>query len=373
MDARALDFEPPGSGVKGPKQEVTVWDIAEAAGVSVSTVSRALSGSARVTEAKRAAVLAASEQLHFRPNVVAQGLARGRSRALGVLAKEIGSPFFAPILAGITEVLRDSPYQPIFVEAGPQEIGQALDIFEERRLDGLILVGGWDGDEQLSKVAERMPLVAIGRSLSGHEDRCLHVGNFDGAYAATRHLLELGHKRIAHITGIPSHPDAIDRRNGHQRALEDAKVPCDPRLVVEGDFLETSGFEAVQGLLARRVRFSAIFAANDQMAYGALLALFRRGLRVPRDISLVGFDDQRGARYTTPPLTTVRQPAVEMGKAAAAALLRVLGGGPLELPSFSAELVVRESTARYRPPSRPARPGPRLAGARKRARSSSGG
>lgn len=338
--------------MSGEKQPVTIWDVAEAAGVSVSTVSRVLSGSVNVTAEKRAAVVAAVEQFHFRPNVAAQGLARGRSRALGVLAQLIASPFYAPILAGIVDGVRDSGYQAIFASGSvPEEADQAVEMFLERRVDALIVVGGRAADEQLLAIAEKLPLVMIGRSLAGREDRCIHVRNLEGARDAMRHLLRLGHTRIAHITGIPSHPDAVERREGYAQALQEAGLSVDPRLVVTGDFEEKSGFDGVQALLARGARFSAIFVANDQMAYGALLALYRRGLRVPEDVSIVGFDDQRGAAYTTPPLTTVRQPAFEMGRAAASALLRSLRGQPLELPEFSTELVIRDSTKRRRRPA----------------------
>jgi LacI family transcriptional regulator len=332
------------------KQAVTIWDIAEAAGVSPATVSRVLSGRAYVTEEKRSAVLAAVERYHFRPNVVAQGLARGRSRAIGVLAQMIHNPFYAPILAGITDGLRDSEYRPIFAAGNaPEEATHALDTLIEARVEAVIVVGGRVHEDLLLDLSRQMPLVAIGRKLPGHEQQCLHVQNFEGAYAVTRHLIELGHTRIAHISGISWHPDTIERRRGYALALQEAGLGVDMRLYVEGDFEEPTGYAGVERLLARRVRFSAVFAANDQMAYGALLALYRRGLRVPDEVSVVGFDDQRGAAFTTPPLTTVRQPAVEMGRAAAQALLRVLHNqGPLELPMFAAELVVRESTAAHR-------------------------
>jgi LacI family transcriptional regulator len=331
------------------KQPVTIWDIAAAAGVSVSTVSRVLSGNPHVTEAKRAAVLAAVERFHYRPNVVAQGLARGRSRVLGILAEEIASPFYAPVLSGVAEALRDTEYQPIFAEARLAGEAEArIDMFLERRVDAAIIVGGRAPDELLASVAAQVPLVAVGRSISGLEDHCLQVKNLEGGYEATRHLLGLGHRRIAHITGIISHPDSIDRRAGYQRALEERGIAWDPALVVEGNFAETSGHECLRTLIQRGAGFSAVFVGNDQMAYGAMLALFEVGLSVPEDVSLVGFDDQRGASYTTPPLTTVRQPVVAMGRAAAEAVLLNLAGGPLELPTFNTELIVRQSTRQVR-------------------------
>jgi LacI family transcriptional regulator len=191
--------------------------------------------------------------------------------------------------------------------------------------------------------------VAVGREVRGLEDRCVRVENLEGAYQATRHLLGLGHTRIAHVTGFPNHPDAIARRRGYERALAEEGVALDPALLVEGDFEEKSGLEAVERLVASGVRFTALFAGNDQMAAGAYLGLFRHRLRVPQDVSVVGFDDQPSAAYACPPLTTIRQPAVEMGMEAALALVTELRGGGFVQPTFDTELVLRSSTAGPRP------------------------
>jgi LacI family transcriptional regulator len=140
--------------------------------------------------------------------------------------------------------------------------------------------------------------------------------------------------------------DAADRRRGYVQALADAGIPLNPDLIIEGDFRQPAGVLAIESLLARGVQFTAVFGANDQMIYGARLALFRRGIRVPDDVSLVGFDDQDMSAYMTPPLTTMRQPGVEMGEAAALALLQLLKNDPVELPAFQAKLIIRESVLR---------------------------
>jgi LacI family transcriptional regulator len=175
-------------------------------------------------------------------------------------------------------------------------------------------------------------------------ERSIHADNETGAYAAVKYLIDLGHRRIAHVTGPSAHLHVIARRQGYTRALSDAGIALDPALVVEARWDEESGKQAVEAL-SQRAEFSAIFAGNDQIAYGAQLALFERGLRVPEDVSLVGFDDQPHSAYTTPPLTTVRQPVEEMGSAAARALVAVLAGEPWSVPKFSTELVVRASAA----------------------------
>jgi LacI family transcriptional regulator len=155
----------------------------------------------------------------------------------------------------------------------------------------------------------------------------------------------LGHQRIAHIAGPAAHQDALERRDGYRRALSAAGLPVDEQLIVEGDYTEQSGLLAVQMLLSRGAMFTAIFVANDQMAYGTRLGLYRHGIRVPEDISLVGFDDLLSSAYTTPPLTTVRQPTLEMGRTAAKAVLQLLEDQPIELSALATALVIRESAA----------------------------
>jgi LacI family transcriptional regulator len=336
----------PGGAPEGEPPGITIRHVAESAGVSPSTVSRVLNKTAQVAPEKQAAVHRAVQLLGYRPSVVAQELARGRSRAFGVLPQGISSPFYGRLMKGVEQGLRGSGYYPIFASGEqPAEESQAIELFLSHRVDALILMGGQLPDEDVVRLSERMPMIAIGRSLRGLEHRCVRVENRAGGYKATRHLLDLGHTRIAHLTGLPWHADAIARRHGYAAALADAGIPYDPSLVVEGDFEEQSGYTGVEALLAAGVRCTAIFTGNDQMACGAGLALLRQGLRVPQDVSIVGFDDQPHAAYSWPALTTVRQPTVEMGMASARALLEELRGHGFSLPTFNTDLVVRDSTA----------------------------
>jgi LacI family transcriptional regulator len=328
----------------------TISDIAAEANVSPATVSRVLNETTPVAPEKRAAVLAAVERLNFRPNLHARSLASGRTMAIGIVTQSVASQFYGELTYGIERGLADSDYHPIITSGNWQldDEHTALAMFSERQVDGLIVLGGSGNDEELHMLNQRTPVIAVGRRIVGLEDRRLDVGNQQGAYRAVRHLIELGHRSIAHITGVTSHPDAQERRLGYEQALQEAGIQLDERLIAEGSFIEQSGLLALEALVSRGVSFSAIFAANDQMAYGARLGLYRRGLRVPDDISLVGFDDLPTSAYTTPPLTTVNQHMREQGQAAARAMLQVLQGGAIDLPLIPAELVVRESTARLR-------------------------
>src|SRR5215213_5797310 len=218
----------------------------------------------------------------------------------------------------------------------------------ERQVDGMIVLASSIPDDELRAIAAKIPLVVIARRVQGLENQCLYVDNHGGAYRATKYLIGLGHTRIAHIAGTPGHPDAADRQAGYCLALADAGLAADEHLIVAGRLDEESGLVGVEELLARGERFTAIFAANDQSAYGAMLGLFNHGYRIPNDMSLVGFDDQFLSAYTLPPLTTVRQQTIEMGRAAVEGLLRLLNNQEPLLPYFPMDLIIRKSAAHVR-------------------------
>lgn len=331
-------------------KQPTVSDIARVAKVSPSTVSRVLTGSSPVHPAKSAAVLAAIERLNFRPNLTARALARGKSMVIGILTQSMASQFYGELAQGIEEGLADSGYQCVFASGHwEHSIEQnALNLLLARQVDGLIVLGGEYPDAELGAINAKIPVIAVGRLIEGLEQHCMRVTNVEGARHAVQHLLDLGHRRIAHVTGIATHLDARERRQGYCQALEAAGLSVDERLIVEGYFTEQSGLLALETLLARGVNFSALLASNDQMAYGVRLGLFRRGLRVPEDISLIGFDDLLGSAYTTPPLTSVRQQMHSQGHAAASGMLSLLDNQAPDLPTISTELIIRESTARVR-------------------------
>ena len=329
--------------------KVTINDIAERAKVSKSTVSRVLSGSTVVAQPKKTAVLKAIEDLDYRPNIFAQSLASGRSHTIGVLTQNFDSPFYNAILTGILQGLDGTNYSPIFADGRwhPATEQSALEMLLGRRVDGLIVIGGLGPDKELLRIDDQIPLIIVARYISELGDRCLQLDNYEAAYKITTHLIEQGHREIAHITGVLSQPDALRRREAYMQALSDAGIKPDPDLIVEGNFRRQSGTLAIEMLISRGRMFSAVFAANDQMAFGARLALFRRGLRVPEDVSIVGMDDESASAYMTPPLTTMRQPALEMGVAAAQAILCLINDEPVPKLQFRMELIARETVARH--------------------------
>lgn len=331
---------------------VTLEMVAAEAGVSAASVSRILNGTASVSEDKRAAIDAAIAKLGYVPNPVARGLAGGRTLSIGVLTQAIDSPFYGGALRGIEDRLSLAGYSPLFVSGqwNAAHEARAIELLKARRVDGLIVFSGRLSDSALLATAKELPVVVTGRQLTAPNLHALSFDDFEGARLATHHLMSLGHRRIAMIAGDPRHPDGKERLRGYRAALEAAGIGYDPELVVQGDFTEASGLSAVERLIDSRAPFTAIFAANDQMAFGAGLALYRRRLRVPQDVSLVGYDDLASAVYALPPLTTVHHPVVELGQMAAQAMLQLLAGEKPTLALPVPRLIVRESSRQLMPP-----------------------
>ena len=342
--AAALPPAPVAPGVK------TLEMVAREAGVSPSTVSRILNGTAVVSQAKKQAVDDAIARLGFVPNPMARGLAGGRTFSVGVVTQAIDSPFYGAALRGIEDELDPVGYSPLFVSGHWNAATEArcIDVLRSRRVDGIIVLTGRLTDAALQECASQLPVVVTGRTVTGPGLFSLNFDNFEGGRLATRHLIDLGHRRIAFIAGDADHPDANERLRGYRAALDGAGIAFEPGLVVPGEYHEVSGMMAVNRLLDGQQHFTAIFAANDQMAFGAALGLQRHSLRVPDDISLVGFDDLPTSVYAIPPLSTVHQPAYELGRLAAAAMLQLLAGQQPTVAMPAPNLVLRESSRRLR-------------------------
>ncbi|RDU94882.1 LacI family DNA-binding transcriptional regulator [Trinickia dinghuensis] len=334
---------------------VTLDEIAKAAGVSSSTVSRILNGTAKVSRAKQQAVEAVIEKFNYRPNVLARSLASGKTETVGVLTQTVASPFYAEWLRGIEDSLHEPGLTPFFMSCrwNVAEEKSRIEQFIARRVDGIIVLHGQLDEASLASFARQTPIVVLGRSLNNVPGLAgLPIDNVQGARDMTRYLIAQGHRKIAFIAGPTTHIDAVQRLLGYRLALEEAGIRFSSQRIEQGDFLEAGGVDAMARLLARKAAFTAIFCANDQTAYGARLTLYRHGLRVPEDVSLVGFDDVPTSQYSTPPLTTIRQPIYELGRQAAAAIVRLIRKEPVTLTPVSLDLIERETVSAPRLPSR---------------------
>lgn len=329
-----------------PTAPATLTDVARRAGVSPATVSRILNGTAKVADDKREAVLAAISELNFAPNQMAQSLKHGRSMTIGIVVQDIASPFFDEILHGVDDGLKGTGYASVIVSGhwDAEEEAERIRLLLARKVDGIVLLSGRMTDATVLNFAAQRPIVSLGRVLGTERAIGFRMDNEYGAWLAVRHLVDLGHRRIAHLCGPADNRDAVERLAGYKRALKEAGIAYDPKLVVEATLHEAGGMQAMQRLVDSGQQFSAIFAVNDQTAYGARLFMYRKGIGVPDDVSLVGFDDLPGSSYTTPPLTTIRQPLYVIGQTAVQSLLRIINGEAALASIPPVELVVRETT-----------------------------
>jgi len=323
-------------------------EVARAAGVSVSTVSRVINGGAGVSPDKVQGVQRAIGELGYRPNWSARELSLGSAvSTVGVLVPQLADEFTGSVVTGIERELKRAGFHMVcsLSHGEPQDEAAALQVFRDRRVSGLILVTpSLSDNELLAEYQAGTPLVLVNHRLPEFADACIHIDNERAGYIAARHLLELGHRDIVHISGPLSRQDARARQEGFLRALEEAGLGRDAGRVVEAAFTAEDGEAAMRRLLLRG-RPTALFAGNDVIAAGAMVALREAGLGVPQDVSIVGFDDRTLARLIAPPLTTIRYPMEDAGRRAARHLVqRVRGEAADPLPLLPPALVVRAST-----------------------------
>jgi LacI family transcriptional regulator len=325
--------------VGGRVTKVTIQEVAEEAGVSKGTVSRVLNARDGVNEATRQTVLHVVKRMGYVPDPGARKLARRGRHLIGILPSiddTLVSPYYRILLDAFQEHMLSEGYT-----------ARILDPIETRPpsdADGFVLLGMHVSDSRAGQLTRRnVPFVAIGRS--SHQISWVDIDNAGGMREAVQHLIALGHRRIAHLTQASSGQAAQHRLEGYLEALRTAQLPEDRKLVWDGGFTEMGGYRAVRRAIEAGLEFTAIAAASDEMAFGAIAALEDAGLRVPWDVSVTGFDDLPAAVRTSPSLTTIRQPIREIGAVAAQLLLERMAGKPERHNLIQTRLVVRASSS----------------------------
>jgi LacI family transcriptional regulator len=337
--------------VSGNRARATIRDIASAAGVSIATVSRVLNDRPDVAPETREAVLAVVKEHSFATNRSARALSGGRTGLVGMTTPMVHGAYFAIVLSGASEALYEQDMRAIVCPTMHEHEREVtlLDRLVHGTTDGAIIQLPEESSDELKALLDQgYPVVVVDPRLPLDEDiPCVSAAHAAGARAATNHLLALGHRRIGVLTGPKGWLATEERRNGYHAALAATGVLPDPRLEVESNWQIEPGAVAARTLLDLDPRPTAIFAFNDNMAIGAIQAARARGLRVPEDVSIVGFDDLEEAALVTPALTTVRQPLAEMGRMAVSLLLRLLDKQRVEAlrVELATKLVIRESTA----------------------------
>ncbi|WP_010204704.1 LacI family DNA-binding transcriptional regulator [Salinibacterium sp. PAMC 21357] len=327
----------------------TLEMVAAQAGVSRATVSRVVNGSPKVKADVAAAVQAAIDELNYVPNRAARSLVSRKTQAIALVvpesaAKVFDDPFFAAVVQGVALYLADTDYTLTMIIESEKASYKTRRYLLGGNVDGALVVSHHTGDHSYSELSRTLPVVFGGRPLNQVDGNnyFVDVDNFTGACSAVEHLLASGRRNLATIAGPQDMPPGVDRLDAFHTTLTKHGLTSD--LVEVGDFSPPSGAEAMRRLLARGEPIDGVFAANDQMAIGAYSAIREAGLSVPEDIAVVGFDDDNYGSTATPPLTTVRQPSLEMGRRMAEMIVGLIENRPVDtVTTLSTELVIRDS------------------------------
>lgn len=326
---------------------MTIRDVARASAVSVATVSRVLNGSGPVRDETRRRIRGVVERLRYSPHGAARSLITRKTSTLGVVLPDLYGEFFSELIRGIDSCARESGYHVLVSGSHSDRSGiEAVLRATRGRVDGLIVMSP-DLDARTLKTNphDGLPIVLLNGNGRGFDS--IHVDNYGGALSMVQHLIDLGHRRIAHLAGPDGNRDAAERLRGYRDAMRRVSRRFAKDLVVEGDFREAAGYSAGSRLLAWKNPPTAVFAGNDSMAIGLLAAFQEAGVRVPRDVAVAGFDDIPIARFTTPALSTVRVPIAELGAKATRRLLQHLSGSnghAIRHEVLATTLVVRDSS-----------------------------
>nr|WP_221261127.1 LacI family DNA-binding transcriptional regulator [Anoxybacillus tengchongensis] len=331
----------------------TIKDIAKAAGVSVTTVSRALNGYSDVSEKTRKKIMDIAKQLNYSPNTLARSLVMNKSKTIGLLVSgmtrsALKDNFTFEVMTGVNDYIAKTDYDVILFNTNSTKQREKTysQLCRERRVDGVILQGIKTDDPYLTEVVESdIPCVLIDIPIQSDRVGYVTTDNVYGAKKAVQHLLELGHRNIAMMNGHDYAFVSKQRLQGFCEAMQEANVPIRKEWIVNGDFSEEMAEARAYELFTKHENITAMFCASDLMALGVMKALKQLGLRVPEDVSVVGYDDILLASYVSPALTTIAQNKFQMGYEAASMLIDMLEGNEAKVVTLRTQLVVRESTA----------------------------
>lgn len=331
-----------------PRSRVTIRDVAAHAGVSHQTVSRVINNNERVSPETRSLVEASIKELGYRPNAVARSMARGRTCTLACISPNLTDFTFASIIEGAEAEVRKHEYFLVSSSAPTEEEFSCLieELFASRRAEGLFVINPY-ADQRYNFLPPEAPTVFVGaRPRARGRVSSVALDDIGVAHQASQHLIELGHRRVAMITGPMKEDCSQDRCSGYEQALKDNSINTDPDFVITGDWSATSGYQAFKELFRLPSPPTAIFAQNDRMAIGVLRAAREMGIAVPDELSVIGVDDMPLSSYFDPPLTTMRQDPISIGREAARLLIDTVEKR-LSTPKhvlLQAQLVQRQST-----------------------------
>jgi DNA-binding LacI/PurR family transcriptional regulator len=339
-------------GRKRIARQPSIKDIAKLAKVSHPTVSRALQNSPLVNPRTAEKIRKIANDAGYRASAVARGLVTRRTQTIGLAVTTVADPFTSEVVSGIEQTANDHGYSVFLADsnADPGREQRVVQAFAERRVDGIIVTSSRVGALYLPLLSEMMvPIILVNNQHPGAFVHSVMVCNLEGSRAAASHLVKLGHRRIAYVGDQFGYQSDAERLAGYREALDAAKIRFVPQLVVHGDGKPEAGVRAMDTLLALAKPPTAVCCYNDMTALGVMRSIRKHGMRVPRDISVTGFDDLFLAAYTDPPLTTVRQPMRRMGQLAMENLIRLMSGETSNVRiKVAAELIVRESTAKVK-------------------------
>ena len=344
VDCRQTDEAMPSRDAKS----VGIRDVARAAGVSTTTVSRVLAGSEKVTEKTRNQVLVVIQNLGYFPSGIARSLKSKSTALIGVLVSDIINPFSTAVVRGIEDAVQENEISLILcnTDENEEKMNRYLHLLLTKRVDGLILAPTGNATPIVATARSKgIPIILIDRLAKGITLPFVGVDNVLAAERAVTHLLDDGHRRIGVVTGLSNISTTVERVEGYRRALRNLGLQVDPRLIHEGYGRTIGGEEAAQRHLAIRPRPTAIFVTNNLMTLGVLKALSKLGIRCPDEVSVIGFDDHEWASMFSPPITVIAQPVYEIGRTAADFLVRAMSGEriPCERTLLETQLIIRGS------------------------------